>query len=116
MATIKPDAVQTTDTHEYCIYDSSVPHHDFGDIPLSRSLTKASAKMLTAIVNSVKGADLCGYSVRVLYKPVGFSNNPRNTVRFEFIAEFYPHVGISQNSLVAFARFREGLPALTGMG
>jgi hypothetical protein len=116
MATVKPNAVQTTDLHEYCVYDSAVPHSDFNDIPLSRSLTKASAKMLTAVIGAVKGADLCGYSVRVLYKPAGFANNPRNTVRFEFTAEFSPHVGVSTNSLVAFARLREGLPALTGMG
>jgi hypothetical protein len=116
MAISKPNAVQDIQPSEYVLFDSSLPDNIDIDIPLIRSAGKAAAKMLSVVISTVKGCDLSGYALRLLYKPTGYSKATRNTLRLEFTAEFTPHVGATKNTLVSIASKREGLPAENDMG
>lgn len=103
MATSKTNAVPVADTSEYCVYDSSHENHSLGDTVFSRSIEATTQKLLSTTIAQLKGFGFSRYTVRVFYKPTGYSDIARNTLRFEFAVVGAPTPGKPSQALVAYA-------------
>lgn len=101
MGTTKANDLQSNDTHEYLIYDSSVPTVSIGDSVFSRSLPKVNQELLRTAINSVKGAMFSSARCRIYFCPEGYKGNPNDTIRLEYNALFMCGMGAIKNTLVS---------------